>query len=403
MEVILTEDKLGIDDLAIKGGLPIRKNILNYGRQTIDLDDIKAIVHFLGNSNYLTSGPTLKEFENVISQTCGSNYVSVVSNGTTALHLAMVAIGIKEDTEVIIPAISFIATANCILQCGGRVVFADIDDKSLLININSVISKITDKTKAIIIVDMCGTPAPYQQLWDICKEKNIYLVIDASHSYGVKIPLVGSYGDLTIFSFDQFDNITTGEGGAIATNNLEFDIRIKKLRNHGIEEHDTQQIHINELGYNYKLTDIQASIGINQNKKIDYFIEMRNNIANIYDAIFNDKKLGLNNLLEPLQKPDGHLSAYHFYIILLNLENLKVDRDTIYKALIAEGIGCGIHYIPVYYHQLYKEKGYLKGLCPNAEKAYDRIITLPCFPLMTDDDQKDVIRALKKVLDYYKK
>jgi len=157
------------------------------------------------------------------------------------------------------------------------------------------------------------------------------------------------------------------------------------------------------LGYNYKLTDIQASIGINQNKKIDYFIEMRNNIANIYDAIFNDKKLGLNNLLEPLQKPDGHLSAYHFYIILLNLENLKVDRDTIYKALIAEGIGCGIHYIPVYYHQLYKEKGYLKGLCPNAEKAYDRIITLPCFPLMTDDDQKDVIRALKKVLDYYKK
>ena len=156
----LDEDKFGNDNLAINGGLPIRKNRLQYGRQTIDLDDIKEVSRFLETSNYLTSGPILKQFENVIAETCGANYATAVSNGTTALHLAMLAIGIKEGMEVIVPAISFVATANCVLYCGGTVVFSDIDPKSLLIDVNSVISKITDKTKAIIIVDMCGTPAP---------------------------------------------------------------------------------------------------------------------------------------------------------------------------------------------------------------------------------------------------
>lgn len=404
------EDRLGIDELAIKGGLPVRKERLQYGRQTIDRDDINQVVNFLENSNYLTTGPTLKEFEELICKTSGAKYASGVSNGTAALHLAMMAIGISQGDEVIVPAISFSATANCVLYCGGSVVFADVDDKSLLIDVDSAISKITERTKCIIIVDMCGTPAPYQKLWEICESKGIYLVNDGAHSYGVQTPLVGSYADMTTFSFHPVKNITTAEGGAVVTNDDDLDARVKKLRSHGIEtdysereEKGSHVYQISELGYNYRLTDFQASLGISQNKKIKYFLEIRNQIAQIYDTLLSDKKLGLSDLVEPLTKPEGHQSAHHLYVIRLKLENLTCDRNTIFKALVAEGIGCNVHYIPIYYLSVYQKLGYKKGICPKAEDAYQRIITLPCFPLMTDEDQKDVVKALKKVLFYYKK
>lgn len=401
--------------LAVDGGKPIRESRLQYGKQTIDDKDIEAVVKFLETSSYLTTGPTLKQFEDVICETSGAKYCSAVSNGSTALHLAMVAIGIKKSDppmEVIVPAISFAATANCVLYCNGKPVFADVNPENLLVDTDSIISKVTENTKAIIIVDMCGTPAPYEKLWKFCQERDIYLINDAAHSYGVQFPRVGSYCDLTTFSFHPVKNITTGEGGAVVTDNQDLDKRIKLFRNQGIEtdysvreQIGSHYYQITELGFNFRLTDLQAALGLSQNLKIKNFLERRNFIANIYDQLFIDpeNKLGITDLLKPLKKPEGYRSAYHLYVIRLNLDKLRVNRNEIFKALVAEGIGCNVHYMPIYYHPLYKDLGYQEGLCPNAEQVYKEIITLPCFPLMTDYDQCDVILALRKVLLYYKK
>lgn len=393
--------------LAIEGGSPVRKTLLPYGKQYIDEDDICAVVEVL-KSDYITCGPKIQEFENAVSSYVGARYAVAVSSGTAALHAACFAAGIKSGDEVITTPMTFAASANCILYTGGTPVFADILPNTYNIDPREVEKKITSRTKAIIPVDFTGQPVDLDSILEIAKKYNLIVIEDAAHALGAeyKGKKIGAISDMTIFSFHPVKHITTGEGGMITTNNPEFYERLKKFRTHGIirdpnritENHGPWYYEILDLGFNYRITDIQAALGISQLKKLSYFLERRSKIAEQYNQAFSQ----MEELIIPYQSKHSS-SAWHLYIIRLKLEKLKANRKHIFEALKAENIGVNVHYIPVYYHPYYKKLGYKKGLCPNAEKLYEEIITLPLYPSMSETDVRDVIRAVEKVISYYRK
>ncbi|TCT14040.1 UDP-4-amino-4,6-dideoxy-N-acetyl-beta-L-altrosamine transaminase [Natranaerovirga pectinivora] len=393
--------------LAVQGGKPVRKNFLPYGQQWIGKDDIKAIVKTL-KSEYLTTGPKISEFEEEIANYVGAKYAIVFSSGTAALHAACFAAEIKEEDEVITTPMTFVATANSILYQGGKPVFADIDRRTYNIDPKDINAKITKKTKAIIPVSFTGQPVDLEEIINSAKRNNILVIEDGSHSLGAnyKDKKVGTIADMTVFSFHPVKNITTGEGGAVTTNSKVLYQKLLLFRTHGITR-DKNLINNSqepwyyeqlELGFNYRITDIQCAMGISQLRKIDWFINRRKKIANKYNEAFKD-----NELLSVPYQEDNCFSSWHLYIIQLNLNKLKVGRKEIFEALRAENIGVNVHYIPVYYHPYYNKIGYYKGICPNAEFIYDRIITLPLFPKMKNRDVRDVIESVIKVLEYFKK
>lgn len=394
--------------LAINGGEPVRKELLPYGKQYIDEMDIQAVVNAMKGA-FLTTGPTVINFEKTFAEVVNAKYAVAVSNGTAALHAACYAAGIKEGDEVITSPITFAASANCILYQGGTPVFADIDPKTYNIDINEIESKINHKTKAIIPVDFTGQPVLIDEIMQLAEKYNLKVIHDAAHSLGAsyKNKKVGSIADITEFSLHPVKHITTGEGGVLTTNSKEIYERLNLFRSHGITRDSKLMINNDEgpwyyeqleLGYNYRLTDIQAALGISQLTKLDKFVDKRRYIADEYNRAFSKYE----ELITPYQHKDCH-SSWHLYIIQLNLEMLSVGRREIFEALKAENIGVNVHYIPVYYLPYYKSLGYEKGLCPNAEKLYEGIITLPLFPNMNQYDIETVIEAVDKVLRFYKK
>ncbi len=396
------------EKLAINGGSPVRKEFLPYGHQWIDENDIRAVMKVL-KAKCITQGPKVLEFEQLVSNYCNAEYAVAFSSGTAALHAASFVLGITKGDEAITTPITFASDGNCVLFTGGTIKFADIKKDTYNIDPEKIREKITSKTKALIPVDYTGQPCDIDEINEIAEENDLEVIEDATHAIGAeyKNKKVGSLTDLTVFSFHPVKTITTGEGGMVLTNNAEFYEKLQMFRTHGITK-DSNKLQKNEggwyyemqtLGYNYRITDFQCALGISQLKKIDDFIKKRRSIASKYNEAFKS----IEEIVTPFEKKDVK-STYHLYMIQLNLERLKIGRKTIFDALRAENIGVHVHYIPLHLQPYYTEKfGYKKGDFPISENFYERAITLPLFPKMSDDDVEDVINSVIKVLRYYRK
>ncbi|WP_018781146.1 UDP-4-amino-4,6-dideoxy-N-acetyl-beta-L-altrosamine transaminase [Bacillus pseudomycoides] len=393
--------------LAIHGGKPVRNHYLPYGKQSIDEDDIQVVINVL-KSDFITTGPTIKQFENQVAAYVGAKYAVAFSSGTAALHGACFAAGISNDDEVITTSMTFAASSNCVLYQGGVPVFTDIKSDTYNIDPNLIKDKITNKTKAIIPVHFTGQPVELEKISKIAQEYNLTVIEDAAHALGAtyKKKKIGSISDMTMFSFHPVKHITTGEGGIITTNNEYYYQKLLQFRTHGItrnpnnltENHGPWYYEMQFLGYNYRMTDIQAALGLSQLQKLDSFIAKRKQYVSMYNMALKD----LPEVILPKQL-DHVDSSWHLYIIQLNLPMLKVDRKEIFQALQQENIGVNVHYIPIHLQPYYQKLGYQKGICPNAEKLYESIITLPLFSEMSEQDANDVIQAVKKVINFYKK
>lgn len=391
--------------LAINGGRAVRATMLPYGRQSINDEDIAAVVAAL-RSDWLTTGPLVAEFEQAFASMAGTAEAVAVANGTAALHAAMFALGIAPGDEVIVTPMTFAASANCIVFQGGTPVFADVDPATLLIDPERVEASVTSRTKAIIAVDYAGQPCEYDALREIARRHGLALVDDACHAIGGRYRgrPVGSLADLNTFSLHPVKHMTTGEGGVITTDDHNLARRLRLFRNHGIttdhrqrEQQGSWFYEMVELGYNYRLTDIQCALGLQQLKRLTGWVERRRAIAARYDSAFADMAE-----VQPVAVRSDAMHAYHIYPVLLNLDCLDADRGTVFRALRAEGIGVNVHYIPVHLHPFYRQRfGASEGLCPVAEAAYERLITLPVFPAMNDQDVTDVITAVRKVVEAY--
>tara|TARA_B100001250_G_scaffold74171_1_gene60600 strand:+ start:4185 stop:5345 length:1161 start_codon:yes stop_codon:yes gene_type:complete len=379
------------------------KKFISYGSQLITDDDIDHVVESL-KSDWLTTGPYVDKFEKKFSKKIKTNFSVAIANGTAALHAAMYALNISDGDEVILPSLTFAATANSVIYMGGRPIFCDINPKNLLIDVDKIEELITSKTKAIITVDYAGHPSPYDELIDICKKYSIKLVSDSCHALGATYnnKPVGSQADISTFSFHPVKPITTGEGGMVCTSNKEYFNRLKIFRNHGIktefrerEEQGIWHYEIDEPGYNYRLTDFQSALGISQLKKIDQFTKHRNNLAKLYIKRF--KNLSNISLLS-IEKNITH--AYHLFVIKINFQKLKIDKKTFFSNVRKKGVGLNVHYIPVHLHPFYiKNHLSYKGLCPVSEKAYEEIITIPLHMKMDSDDVDYVVETLNQEIE----
>jgi perosamine synthetase len=401
----MSEKLVATAPLALDGGPPIRQNRLPYGHQSIDQSDIDAITEALG-SDWLTTGPRIGEFERAFADLVGSKEAVAVSNGTAALHAAIYALNIKPGDEVIVPPMTFAASANCVLYQGGTPVFADINSDTLLLDPDAVEAKITSRTKAIMAVDYAGQPCDYDRLREIADRHELKIIADACHALGgsYKGRPVGSLADLSTFSFHPVKNITTGEGGMISTDDPLLAEGMRKFRNHGITSDHRQReaegswfYEMTDLGYNYRLTDFQCVLGASQLRRLPAWVRRRQEIAQAYSDAFAN----LSELKSLCVRPQvSH--AYHLYVISLEPDRLRAGRSTIFAALRAEGIGVNVHYIPVPMHPYYQGLGYRIDDTPVAQSAYERIISLPIFPAMTAGDVEDVVNAVNKVISAYR-
>lgn len=387
------------EPLAIHGGIPVRRELLPYGRQWIDDEDIAAVVAVL-KSPWLTTGPIVAEFERAFADACRASEAVAVSNGTAALHACMHALDIGRGDEVIVSPMTFAASSNCILYAGGTPVFADVDPNTLLIDPAQVEAKITQRTKAVIAVDYAGQPCDYAALRTITSRHGIALVADACHSLGASYQActIGTLADMTVFSLHPVKHITTGEGGVVTTNDAKLAQRMRIFRTHGIVRNHAERAgtgpwyyEMVELGYNYRITDFQCALGLSQLRKLPGWVKRRQEIAGaLADGIEYIEGI------EPLAVRGDVSHAYHLFVVQLAKE---IDRGGVFAALHAEGIGVNVHYVPVHLHPYYRRELRTKrGLCPIAESAYERILSLPMFPQMNDADVGDVLHALQKVL-----
>jgi perosamine synthetase len=376
--------------------------MIPYGRQTIDDEDIKAVREVL-RSDWLTTGPKVAEFEEALARYVGAKFAVAVSSGTAALHCAMYALGIGPGHEVIVPAMTFAASANCVIYQGGTPVFVDVAADTLLIDPEDVERKITPQTKAIIAVDYAGQPCDYHALKEIADRHHLSLVADACHSLGATYRgrSVGSLADLSVFSFHPVKHITTGEGGMITTDREEYAKRLRIFRNHGITSDHWQReaqgswfYEMVDLGYNYRITDFQCALGMSQLQNLPRWLERRQEIARQYDEAF----AGIKEI-RPLAVEAEVRHAYHLYVIRVNKDERGFDRKTFFQALRSRGIGVNVHYIPVHLHPFYQKRfGTGPGLCPVAESVYEQILSLPMYPAMTDEDIKIVINTVRSLI-----
>ena len=368
-----------------------------YGRQSINEQDIEAVVNVL-KSDYLTTGPKIAEFERKVADYTGAKYAVAIANGTAALHAACYAAGIGEGDEVITTPITFAASSNCVLYCGGTPVFADINPETYNISSVDIERKITSKTKAIIAVHFTGQPCEMDQIHEIADKHNLIVIEDGAHALGAvyKGKRVGTLSDMTTFSFHPVKHITTGEGGMILTDNPKLYERLKLFRTHGITREENLltkndgpwYYEQRDLGFNYRITDIQCALGTSQMDRLPGFLEKRKKIAEQYNEAF----AGNNQIQLPYQK-EGCDNAWHLYVIRVKNGN----RKEVFEKLRAAGIGVNVHYIPVYQHPYYRSRGYAQVVCPNAEEYYKECISLPMYPDLKEEEQEYVI---KKVLEY---
>jgi perosamine synthetase len=391
-------------ELAINGGMPTRARLLPYARQSISDDDVAAVAETL-RSDWLTTGPMVGEFEEALAAATGARHAVAFSSGTAALHGATTAAGLGPGDEAITTPMTFAATANAVLYVGAEPRFADIDPATLLIRPESVAAAVTPHTRAILPVDYAGHPADYgglRRIADSAPGGPLTIIADASHSLGATLDgqSVGTLADMTVLSLHPAKILTTGEGGAVLTDRPDLAEHLRRFRNHGIATALTARrdwtYAMVELGYNYRLSDIGAALGHSQLRRLDEFLGRRRELGARYL-----KRLEGHDLLDlPVVLP-GVEPAWHFSFVQLRLDRLSVDRGTIYHALRAEGIGVNVHYIPVHRHPYYRER-YPTVSMPVAEAAYERLLTIPLFPAMTDADADDVIAALDKVTSAYR-
>jgi len=382
--------------------------VINYGRQYIDEADCDAVREVL-LSDFLTTGPKAAELEQRLCNLTGAKYAVAIANGTAALHAACNAIGIGEGDEVITTPITFAASANCVLYCGGTPVFADVEHDTYNISPKAIEKLITAKTKAVIAVDFTGQAAKYNELSDICKRYNLVLIDDAAHSIGTKYngKNIGNVADITTFSFHPVKTVTGGEGGAILTSNKELYDKMMLFRNHGITRAPDKMEYFSDdywyyeqinLGYNYRLTDFQAALIMSQLNKLEMFVARRKDIVRQYDNAFST----MPEIIVQKEIPQSD-TVRHLYIIQLNFELLSCTRRMFHDAMMDEGILCSMHYIPVYYHPYYRRLGFEKGLCPVAEKVFEGFITLPLHYSLIDADVERVIAAVRRTVYKYRR
>ncbi|MDO4943454.1 MAG: UDP-4-amino-4,6-dideoxy-N-acetyl-beta-L-altrosamine transaminase [Lachnospiraceae bacterium] len=398
-----------MEKLAINGGTPIRKTKIFYGHQWVDEEDVSAVANIL-RGDYLTCGPAVSEMERSLEKYTGAKYAVAVSNGTAALHCACIAAGVGSGDEVITTPITFAASANCALYCGAKPVFADINPETYNIDTESIRAHITDKTKAVVAVDFTGQAVDVEKIRAICDEFNLIFIEDAAHSIATKYngQQVGSLADITTFSFHPVKTITGGEGGACLTNDEVLYKKLVLAHTHGIT-HDESMMegaphegswYYEEisLGYNYRITDFQAGLITSQMKKLDKFAARRKEIVNRYNEAFKS----IPEIIVQKEIPESD-TCRHLYIIRLDLDKLNCSRREFFDAMSAENVQCQIHYVPVYWFPYYQHLGYEHGLCPQAEEVYKGIMSIPLYPKMTDEDVEDVIKAVKKIVEAYKK
>ncbi|MCR5792571.1 MAG: UDP-4-amino-4,6-dideoxy-N-acetyl-beta-L-altrosamine transaminase [Lachnospiraceae bacterium] len=384
--------------------------MIPYGRQWIEEDDIEAVVNTL-KSDYLTTGPKVAEFEKKVAEYVGAKYAVAVSNGTAALHIACIAAGLSKGDEFITTPITFAASANCGVYVGAKPVFADIDPKTYNISPTEIEKKITDKTKAIIPVHYTGQPCDMDVIHRIAKEHNLIVIEDGAHALGAEYKgrKVGSMSDMTCFSFHPVKHITTGEGGMVTTNDEELYHKLLLARNHGITRNPEEFENTSELkddltnanhpgswyyeqinlGFNYRITDIQCALGITQMNKLDRFLQRRRAIAKRYDEAF----AGVKGIITPYVDAAGE-SAWHLYVIQVPAEY----RKEIFEELRKRGIGVNVHYIPVYQHPFYQKNGYRDVCCTESEKLYSNLISIPMYPALTEEEQEIVIKTVLEVV-----
>lgn len=370
-----------------------------YGRQVIDDDDVAAVVEVL-RGDWLTTGPMVGQFEAAFASFVGADHAVAVSNGTAALHLAMLAAGIGPGDEVIVPALTFAASANCVRYAGGTVVFADVLEDTLTVNPAHVASLVTPRTKAIVAVDYAGLPCDLDELLALCARHGILLVEDACHAVGAEYRgrKVGALAHLSTFSFHPVKHITTGEGGMVTSSDSALAGRVRVLRNHGIgsdhrqrELEGTWRYDMAELGFNYRLPDVQCALGLSQLKKLPAWLARRHAIA----ARYGERLAGTRGLRLPVEPADRR-HAWHLYPVRVGGDSTAQTRQALHGVLRAAGIGANVHYLPVYLHSYYERLGYRPGLCPVAEAAYDGLLSLPMWPGMTDAQQDHVIDVVER-------
>jgi len=382
----------------LSGEVVLTSEFLPYGRQTISQQDIQAVVDVL-QSDWLTTGPTVERFEQGVAQFVGVSHAVAVSNGTAALHAIMHALGISPGDEVIVPSMTFAATANAVVFCGGTPRFADVDPATLLLDPASASRLITPRTKAIVGVDYAGQPCDYQELRRICERHNLALVADACHSLGAADGAVkcGKLADISAFSFHPVKPITSGEGGMVVTDDPDLSKRVRRFRNHGIDTDVRQRQAANtwyyemvDLGFNYRLTDIQCALGLSQLQRLPEWINRRNQLAEQYR-----QGLEHNDKIIPLASRKGVTHGYHLFVVKLQ----GIDRNSVFRRLREMNIGVNVHYVPVHLHPFYRQRfATREGDCPVAEQAFGLILSLPIFPGMQDSDIERVLQGLAKAV-----
>lgn len=395
------------EQLAVDGGTPVRSTLLPYGRQSIGEDDIQAVVDVL-RSDWLTTGPKVGEFEEAFAVRVGAKYAVSFSSGTAALHSAAFAAGLKPGDEAITTPMTFAATANCVLYQGARPVFSDVSADTLNLDPEKVAARITPRTRAIIPVDYAGHPADLDAILELAARHGLVVIEDACHALGAEYDgrRVGSIAHMSVFSFHPVKHLATGEGGMVTTDRADFAGTLRRFRNHGISSDARQRQAEGQwryemvlLGFNYRLTDIACALGLSQLKKLETNLARRREIAARYTGAFRN----LQGVVAPGVRPNVN-PAWHLYPIRVNPALLNTDRAHVFRALRAENIGVNVHYIPVHLHPYYRDQlGYRGGEYPVAEAAYEQLISLPMFHGMTDQDAEDVIHAVAKLSEHYRK
>ena len=379
-----------------------------YGRQWITKNDVQAVTDVL-MSDYLTQGPVIDRFEKVLAKFVGAKYAVVLNSGTAALHAAYFASGLKQSDEFITSPITFAATANAGLYMGAKPVFADIEAETGNINISKIEKNITPKTKLIVPVHYAGFPVDLKPLRNLAQKHHLKIIEDACHALGARYEdeNIGScqYSDMAVFSFHPVKHITTGEGGAVTTNNRDLYEKMLMFRTHGITKDKNKLTVKNEgewyhemqfLGFNYRLTDFQAALGLSQLAKLKLFIKNRRKIASSYNQAFK-----INPFFDIIEEKKNAFSGYHLYSILLK-KPFQHKKKGVFCLMREKGLGVQVHYIPVYNHPYYQSLGYKKGLCPEAEGFYQSEISIPIYPLMDKRDTATVISLIFSIFNSLK-
>ncbi len=372
--------------------------MLPYGRQTLESDDWQAVYRVL-QGDWLTTGPLVEQFEHDFASNVGCGHAVAVNSGTAALHAALWVAGIRAGDEVIVPALTFVATANAVVYCGGTPVFADVDPESLLIDVQDVERKITPRTRAVVAVDYAGQPCDYVAIRALADRHRLVVIADACHSLGAcyRQRSVGTLADLSCFSFHPVKPITTAEGGMVTTDSSEWAAALQRFRNHGIDSTPRQRqlagVHyynMVDLGFNYRMNELQAALGISQLKKLSRFTRRRNWLAACYR-----ERLEPLAYVEPLAQFPDRSHAFHLFVVRWRTHLAGTSRDEVFRHLQQQSIGVNVHYPPVYRHSFYRRiAGDQDFACPQAERAYDEILTLPLFPDMTRVEVNRVIDGL---------